>query len=133
MKYSPKAFPGITACALIFAAAFSAAAPMNSKAAIAEASLSETDDGSFGGWAVLEGSSLRLSLAGWSDAAGWTLAWDSPADFRLGASATFSGSFEDAVGGLLNAIHPTAPEIAATLYRGNKVLHVSTSVSASAR
>ena len=133
MKFSPRAFPSIFLNALVFASVVSAAAPMNSNAARAEASSPETRNGPFHGWAVLEGSSLRLSLAGWSDAAGWTLVWDSPADFRLGASATFSGSFEDAVGSLLNAIYPTAPEITATLYRGNNVLHIATSVSAAGR
>ncbi|MDE0111014.1 MAG: toxin co-regulated pilus biosynthesis Q family protein [Albidovulum sp.] len=133
MKNFRRAVPVKILSALIFAAAITVAVPMNIPAASADASLSESEGAQMLGWAVLEGSSLRLSLEGWSDAAGWTLVWDSPADYRLGASAAFSGSFENAVSNLLNAIYPTAPEIVATLYRGNYVLHIASSFSASTR
>ncbi|MEP3670771.1 MAG: toxin co-regulated pilus biosynthesis Q family protein [Roseibium sp.] len=75
-------------------------------------------------WAVLEGSSLKTTLEGWSDAAGWTLIWDNPVDYRLRASATFRGGFEEAVGRLIDSIYQHSPEINVHLYRGNRVLHV---------
>ncbi len=114
-------------------AALLLAATLNFGAVEAGASVSESGNSPLREWEILKGSSLRHSLEAWSGAAGWTLAWDSPTDFALGASATFTGTYEEAVGGLLNAIHPTVPEIAATLYRGNNVLYVSATISASAR
>ena len=80
-----------------------------------------SDDGR---WAVLEGSSLKTTLEGWASAAGWTLIWDNPVDYRLRASATFSGGFEEAVGRLVDSIYQHNPEINVHLYRGNRVLHV---------
>ena len=74
-------------------------------------------------WAVPADASLRESLEGWSEAAGWTVVWDSKTDYRIRVSATFSGTFESAVSELINAVHVTNPEIAVTLYRGNNVLH----------
>ena len=75
-------------------------------------------------WAVLGGSTLRGTLLGWSSSAGWSLVWDYPGDFGLDGSATFSGDFESAVQGLIDGVYATYPDINATLYRGNRTLHV---------
>ena len=80
-------------------------------------------------WSVPAGSSLRESLEGWSEAAGWTVVWDSMTDYRIRVSATFSGSFENAVSELVFAVHLTNPELSVTLYRGNMVLHAESSVA----
>ena len=80
--------------------------------------------GANGQWAVLAGSSLKQTLQGWADAAGWTLVWDNPVDYKVRASVTFSGDFLDAVGRLVDAVYQTNPELAATIYRGNRVIHV---------
>ena len=77
-----------------------------------------------GKWAVMSGASLQTTLEGWSRAAGWTMIWDNPIDYRLRASASFSGGFEEAVGRLVDSIYQSNPEITVTLYRGNKVLHM---------
>lgn len=77
-----------------------------------------------GKWAVMEGASLKTTLEGWSAAAGWTLIWDNPVDYRLRASASFNGGFEEAVGRLIDSIYQHNPEINVHLYRGNRVLHV---------
>lgn len=74
-------------------------------------------------WAVLADSSLRASLQGWAESAGWTLVWEGPFDFRVQVSAEFEGSFEDAVAALVDAVHLSDPGLAVTLYRGNKVVH----------
>ena len=74
-------------------------------------------------WAVLADSSLRASLQGWAESAGWTLVWEGPLDFRIQVSAEFEGSFEDAVAALVDAVHLSDPGLAVTLYRGNKVVH----------
>jgi len=80
------------------------------------------------GWAAMSGSDLKSTLDGWSRAAGWTLVWDSPVNYRLRASAQFGGNFETAVSSLVNTIHRSSPEVLVTLYRGNRVVHVQTTL-----
>lgn len=75
-------------------------------------------------WAVLSGGSLKGTIEGWARVSGWTVVWDNPVDYRIRASATFQGGFEQAVAGLVDAIHQASPELTVTLYRGNRVLHV---------
>ena len=77
-------------------------------------------------WAVMAETSLRSSMQGWADAAGWTVFWDGPFDYRLRVSASFSGNFEEAIIALVRAVRLSEPGIAVTLYRGNKVVHVRT-------
>jgi type IV pili sensor histidine kinase/response regulator len=80
------------------------------------------------GWAAMSGSDLKSTLDGWSRAAGWTLVWDSPVNYRLRASAQFGGDFETAVSSLVNTIHRSSPEVLVTLYRGNRVVHVQSTL-----
>ena len=80
------------------------------------------------GWAAMSGGDLKSTLDGWSRAAGWTLVWDSPVNYRLRASAQFGGDFETAVARLVNTIHRSSPEVLVTLYRGNRVVHVQTTL-----
>jgi len=75
-------------------------------------------------WAVLSGGDLRGTLEAWAEGAGWTVVWDSPLNYRLRASARYNGGFEQAVAGLIDAIHLSNPELRVTMYRGNRVLHV---------
>lgn len=75
-------------------------------------------------WAVLSGGSLKATIEGWARVTGWTVVWDNPVDYRIRASATFHGDFEEAVARLVDAIHQRSPELTVTLYRGNRVLHV---------
>jgi hypothetical protein len=81
-----------------------------------------------GAWAVLAGSTLKSTLEGWARITEpqWEVIWDNPTDYRIRASATFYGTFEDAVGRLVDAVHQSNPELSVTLYRGNKVIHVET-------
>ncbi len=80
------------------------------------------------GWAAMSGSDLKATLDGWSRAAGWTLVWDSPVNYRLRASAQFAGDFETAVASLVDTIHRSNPEVLVTMYRGNRVVHVETTL-----
>ena len=80
--------------------------------------------GLHGAWAVLAGGDLRATLEAWAQGAGWTVVWDSPLNYRLRASARYGGGFEEAVRGLVDAIHLSNPELRVTLYLGNRVLHV---------
>ncbi len=75
-------------------------------------------------WAVLSGGSLKSTIEGWARISGWTVVWDNPVDYRIRASTTFQGGFEEAVARLVDAVHQGSPELTVTLYRGNRVLHV---------
>lgn len=77
-----------------------------------------------GAWAVIKGAYLKATLEGWCREAGWDLIWDSSSDYQLGASAAFHEDFESAVAHLIDSIYINNPEVTATLYRGNKVLHI---------
>lgn len=80
------------------------------------------------GWAAMSGSDLKGTLDGWCRAAGWTLVWDSPVNYRLRASAYFAGDFQAAVASLVDTIHRSNPEVLVTMYRGNRVVHVETTL-----
>lgn len=82
-------------------------------------------------WAVMAGSSLKGTLERWAEIAGWTLIWDHRSDFQLRASATFKGSFQVAVGSLIDGIYLSNPGFSATLYRGNQVLHIQEQILSS--
>ncbi|MBW3243607.1 toxin co-regulated pilus biosynthesis Q family protein [Epibacterium sp. DP7N7-1] len=75
-------------------------------------------------WVVMAGSSLKDTLEGWSRVSGWTLIWDSPVDYRMRASATFRGAFEQSASRLIDTIYNSNPELMATFHRGNRVLHI---------
>ncbi len=75
-------------------------------------------------WAVMAGTSLKETLEGWTAVSGWTLIWDSPIDYRMRASATFHGSFEESASSLIDSIYNGNPELMATFHRGNRVLHI---------
>lgn len=78
-----------------------------------------------GRWVVMAGTSLKDTLEGWTRVSGWTLIWDSPVDYRMRASATFRGSFEESGSKLIDSIYEHNPELAATFHRGNRVLHIA--------
>lgn len=75
-------------------------------------------------WVVMAGTSLKDTLDGWTRVSGWTLIWDSPDDYRLRASATFAGGFEESASSLIDSIYLGNPELSATFHRGNRVLHI---------
>lgn len=75
-------------------------------------------------WIVMAGASLKDTLEGWSMVSGWTIIWDSPIDYRMRASATFNGGFEESASRLIDTIYLDNPELSAKFHRGNKVLHI---------
>lgn len=75
-------------------------------------------------WAALSGSTFRDTLTGWATTEGWSVIWDLPVDYMIRASATFSGTFEEAVLSISDAIYDHHPEFLITVYRGNRVIHV---------
>jgi hypothetical protein len=113
-------FSMVTSCAAVLSIA---SAP---SAAAGDGDMSSVQGIQTDAWAVLAGSTLKSTLEGWGSISntGWSVIWDNPTDYRIRASATFYGSFEDAVGRLVDAVHQSNPELSVTLYRGNKVIHV---------
>lgn len=77
-------------------------------------------------WAAMSGSTLKDTLETWSRSSGWTVVWDTEMNYRLRASATFSGNFQRVVTALVDSIHVNNPELTVTLYTGNRVIHVQT-------
>lgn len=77
-------------------------------------------------WAALSGSTLRETMQAWAKTVGWTIVWDTDTNYRLRASASFSGSFVNAVTELVDSIHVNNPELTVTMYLGNRVVHVQT-------
>lgn len=75
-------------------------------------------------WEVVPGTSLRNTLAEWSDRADWELHWDAADDFVLLARAEFDGDFDSAVSRLLTAVNASGHTFHAETYTGNKVLRV---------
>ena len=76
-------------------------------------------------WTALGGSSLHQTLKEWSGESGWTISWQSERDYPLEASAEFYGDFEVAAGNLVRAFSRAQPPVRATIYRGNRVIVVS--------
>ena len=111
------------ACCAALTAASMALAPVPAQADVSAGSEPVVRIGD--SWVILAGSSLKSTLEGWTRAAGWTLVWDSPIDFRVRASASYKGSFKASATALLDSINRENPELAPQFYNGNKVLHVS--------
>lgn len=77
------------------------------------------------GFSVKEGQNLQPVLADWAAAAGWSLVWNSEFDYRIEASASFSGEFVDAATALITAMSGARPAITVDFYKGNHVMVVS--------
>ena len=77
------------------------------------------------GFAVNPGQMLQPVLADWAACAGWTLVWNSEYDYRIEASASFSGEFIDASTSLVQAMSEARPTITVDFYKGNRVIVVS--------
>jgi hypothetical protein len=78
-----------------------------------------------GVWSALAGSTLKTTLEGWTRVSGWTLVWDTPYDYEMDASATFQDDFMNSVGRLVDVVHQKNPDVNAVLYKGNRVIYVT--------
>lgn len=76
-------------------------------------------------WALSESDkTLKVALERWSQTAGWRLLWELGVDYRIGASATVDGSFEEAVGTVMRNLDQAEVPPKAIFYRGNQVVRV---------
>ena len=67
---------------------------------------------------------LKAAVERWAKEAGWQVFWELGVDYPIVASATLSGSFEEAVGVVVRSMeHADVPPMA-LFYRGNQVLRM---------
>lgn len=67
---------------------------------------------------------LKAALERWSQAAGWRLLWELGVDYRVDASMSVDGSFEDAVSAVVRSMDQADVPPKAIFYRGNQVLRM---------
>ncbi|WP_374192460.1 toxin co-regulated pilus biosynthesis Q family protein [Trinickia acidisoli] len=67
---------------------------------------------------------VKTALTRWAKEDGWQLVWDVPIDFGIDADATVTGTFEQALQAVVEALKKSETPIQAILYRGNKVLRI---------
>lgn len=67
---------------------------------------------------------IRLALNRWASQAGWQLHWEAGVDLPVTVSASFAGSFRDAVQGLFGSLSAAEVNLTALLYNGNRVIRV---------
>lgn len=72
-------------------------------------------------WAVQRGDTLHDTLQKWAAKAHIDLSWQSEYDYPLQANLSFSGSFEDAVRGLLTGLQDAKPQPVGTLHKSQEV------------
>lgn len=63
-----------------------------------------------GSWAAHKGDTLRDVLKNWSDKAGVEMYWSIDYDYRLAGDVGYTGSYDEAVGGLLETFSTTRPQ-----------------------
>jgi len=67
---------------------------------------------------------VKTVLTRWAKEDGWQLVWDVPVDFGVDAEATVTGTFEQALEAVVEALKRSDTPSQAILYRGNKVLRI---------
>lgn len=78
-------------------------------------------------WDVREGELLSQLLKRWGAESGWTVVFQSPADFILQANVTVRGTFTEAAGEVVESFSDARPPLTAEFYTGNRVLVIRTS------
>jgi Toxin co-regulated pilus biosynthesis protein Q len=67
---------------------------------------------------------LRIALERWSQEAGWRLLWELGVDYRLEATSSIEGTFEEAISTVVTNMDRAEVPPKAIFYRGNQVLRV---------
>lgn len=76
-------------------------------------------------WEITRGQMLRSQMEGWAAVAGYSLVWNARHDYEMRSSATFTGSFHDAVKRFYAALQANGLALRVTIYEGNKVMEVN--------
>ena len=80
-------------------------------------------------WLAAKDRTLKDILTDWSRTAGIELYWSTDYDYRLNANVAYNGTFDEAVGGLLNGFDKIRPQPYGQLHQvldGSKVLVIKT-------
>lgn len=75
-------------------------------------------------WVVRAGSTLRTVLAGWAQAADWTLVWKPRWDRRMAGGAVYYGSFRFAVTHYVRNLTHEQVSLRALFWHGNRTLEI---------
>lgn len=73
-------------------------------------------------WDVREGELLSQLMRRWGAESGWTVVYQSPADFILQANVTVRGTFPEAAGEVIESFADAKPPLRAEFYTGNRVI-----------
>ena len=76
-------------------------------------------------WAISRGQMLRIQMEAWASAGGYSLVWNAINDYEMKSSATFKGSFIDAIRSLFAALQSNGLALRVTIYQGNNVIEIS--------
>lgn len=73
-------------------------------------------------WVLKQGSSIADSLTAWGTAAGWAVVWKLKQDWSVPQTASFSGSFLDAVRQVAQSMAADGADVHVTAFSGNHTL-----------
>ena len=76
-------------------------------------------------WTIQNGRTLRWHLEDWSKRADWTLQYQTTRDWPIGAAASTTGSFLEAINRLAQGLSQARPSPIFRAYRGNRVLVIA--------
>ena len=88
--------------------------------AVAQPAAAMTAVAPSGAWQGMKGQTLRDVLKAWSDKAGVDLYWSIDYDYRLSDDVGLSGSYDEAVGTLLDKFASVRPQPYGQLHQGSK-------------
>lgn len=69
---------------------------------------------------------IKDAIVRWSTMSGWQLIWDIPYEYPVGATATFSGTFEQSLEAVMTALQSSEIQPQVRFYRGNNVVRIIT-------
>lgn len=85
-------------------------------------------------WTVeLADSTIRLCLKRWAKDAGWQLVWDARRDFIIDAEVSFYGTFEQALGSMMQSLSDSEYPLQARLNTDTKVVRIQRLAPSQAR
>lgn len=76
-------------------------------------------------WDSYAGESLQALVASWSAQVGYQMVWDVPYDYKIEASFTLNGTFEQAITQLFNAFISSDQPMKVDIYQQQKLIHVA--------
>lgn len=69
---------------------------------------------------------IKEALSRWTRLSGWQLIWEIPYEYPVGATATFTGTFEESLENVIKALQSAEVQPQVRFYRGNHVIRIIT-------